>query len=177
MTRKKKAEEGARHHGSQSRSVKKTRGVVAIEFAFIFPAFFILFYAIITYGLIFAAQHTLALAAAEGGRAALRYPGGATDSLSMRQNNACAAALLPLGWLRNMGGLGAGSGCSASASAPGVYVKDDGCPYAPLLRCFTVTVRYAYQDHPMVPQLFGNFLRLPTPNALQGAAVVQVSAL
>lgn len=31
-----------------------------------FPIFFLIFYAIITYGLIFAAQQTLALAAAEG---------------------------------------------------------------------------------------------------------------
>jgi Flp pilus assembly protein TadG len=161
-------------HGAPRR---RLAGVVAVEMAFIFPAFFLLFYAIITYGLIFTAQHTLSLAAAEGGRAALRYPGGATDSLAARKSNACAAALLPLSWLQNMGGLGAGTTCSDSSSAAGVHVRDETCSYAPANRCFTVSVRYAYQDHPMVPPLFGRFLSLPTPAALQGSAVVQVSTL
>ena len=35
---------------------KKQQGAAAIEFAIIFPIFFLIFYAIITYGLIFAAQ-------------------------------------------------------------------------------------------------------------------------
>jgi Flp pilus assembly protein TadG len=45
---------------------KKQQGAAAIEFAILFPIFFLIFYAIITYGLIFAAQQTLTLAAAEG---------------------------------------------------------------------------------------------------------------
>ena len=48
----------------------KKKGAAAIEFAIIFPIFFIIFYAVVTYGLIFAAQQTLTLAAAEGARAA-----------------------------------------------------------------------------------------------------------
>ena len=63
----------------------KQKGAAAIEFAIIFPIFFIIFYAVVTYGLIFAAQQTLTLAAAEGARAAVRYPaisgssGGSTN--------------------------------------------------------------------------------------------------
>ncbi len=52
--------------------LKKQQGAAAIEFAILFPIFFLIFYAIITYGLIFAAQQTLTLAAAEGARAAVR---------------------------------------------------------------------------------------------------------
>ena len=51
----------------------KQKGAAAIEFAIIFPIFFIIFYAVVTYGLIFAAQQTITLAAAEGARAAVRY--------------------------------------------------------------------------------------------------------
>ena len=39
----------------------KKKGAAAIEFAIIFPIFFIIFYAVVTYGLIFAAQQTLTL--------------------------------------------------------------------------------------------------------------------
>ena len=55
---------------------KKQQGAAAIEFAIIFPIFFLIFYAIITYGLIFAVQQTVTLAAAEGARAAVRYQAG-----------------------------------------------------------------------------------------------------
>lgn len=43
---------------------KRQQGAAAIEFSILFPIFFLLFYAIITYGLIFAAQQTLAPSAA-----------------------------------------------------------------------------------------------------------------
>ena len=55
---------------------KKQQGAAAIEFAIIFPIFFLIFYAIVTYGLIFAAQQTITLAASEGARAAVRYQKG-----------------------------------------------------------------------------------------------------
>lgn len=45
---------------------KNQNGAAAIEFAILFPIFFLIFYAVVTYGLIFVAQQTLTLAAAEG---------------------------------------------------------------------------------------------------------------
>ena len=59
---------------------KRQQGAAAIEFSILFPIFFLLFYAIITYGLIFAAQQTLTLAAAEGARAAVRYQAPSSGS-------------------------------------------------------------------------------------------------
>jgi Flp pilus assembly protein TadG len=67
---------------------RKQKGAAAIEFAFVFPVFFLVFYGIITYGIIFLAQQSITLAAAEGARAALRY--AATDTV--RDTNARAAA-------------------------------------------------------------------------------------
>jgi Flp pilus assembly protein TadG len=52
---------------------QRERGLTAIEFAILFPVFFSILYAIIQYGMIFAAQQTLTLAAEEGARAALQY--------------------------------------------------------------------------------------------------------
>ncbi|KLU20452.1 pilus assembly protein TadE, partial [Caballeronia mineralivorans PML1(12)] len=49
---------------------------MAVEFAIVFPLFFLVFYAIVTYSMIFVAQQSLTLAASEGARAALRYQTG-----------------------------------------------------------------------------------------------------
>ena len=54
------------------------RGTMAVEFAMVFPVFFLVFYAIVTYSMIFVAQQSLTLAASEGARAALRYQPGAS---------------------------------------------------------------------------------------------------
>jgi hypothetical protein len=155
-------------------------GVVAVEFAFIFPAFFLLFYAIVTYGLIFAAQQTLTLAAAEGARAAIRYPGGATDSMALRASTACTVARAPLVWLRNMGGLGSGTACGTNEAAAGVSVVNKtglaDCGGA-TLSCIRVRINYDYANHALVPRLLGNTLSLPTPPMLQAYAVAQVNLL
>jgi Flp pilus assembly protein TadG len=141
-------------------------GAMSIEFAFIFPALFLIFYAIITYGLIFAAQHTLALAAAEGGRAALRYQqaGDAAAALALRTAAARDAASAPLSWLNGV----AGTAVSVTpTSAP--------CSYAATMTCIKVRVTYNYAASPLVPKLLGELLALPTPAALSSEATVQIN--
>jgi len=51
----------------------RERGATAVEFALVFPLFFLILYAIVTFGLIFAVQQSLTLAATEGARSALNY--------------------------------------------------------------------------------------------------------
>lgn len=66
---------------------QRQRGNIAIEFAIVFLLFFFVFYAIVTYSLIFVAQQSLTLAAAEGARAALRFQPNAqtvNQSLALR---------------------------------------------------------------------------------------------
>ncbi|MEH3085899.1 MAG: pilus assembly protein [Xylophilus ampelinus] len=155
-------------------ALRRQRGIAAVEFALIFPVFFVMLYAIVTYGVILATQQAITLAAAEAGRAALRYPAGATssaDSIALRRASACGAAQAQLAWLA--GGLGAG--CAASASAAGVSVQASACPYGTGagVSCLTVTVRYDYAGNPLLPRLLGA-LSLPTPDQLVGRAVVQV---
>lgn len=158
------------------------KGIAAIEFAVIFPVFFLIFYAIVTYGLIFAAQQTLSLAAAEGARAAVSFQpglGGANAQRTARIRAACDMANLSVSWLRNVGtGLGAapvaGAGCSGGSGGPGVRAVSlqTGCPAN--LECVQVQINYDYGSAPLVPHLLGDWLRLPTPATLHGTAVAQI---
>ncbi|KKW68981.1 pilus assembly protein TadE [Lampropedia cohaerens] len=51
----------------------RQRGVYALEWAIIFPVFFMLLYAIISYGLTFLVRESMQWAAEDGARAVLRY--------------------------------------------------------------------------------------------------------
>ncbi|WKL13572.1 pilus assembly protein [Comamonas testosteroni] len=175
--------------------LKQQQGAAAIEFAIVFPIFFLIFYAIITYGLIFAAQQTLTLAAAEGARAAVRYPSAPSGSamtkpaqLQARLAAACATAALSTDWLSRMGtGLGS-AGCSAGVSnAAGLHATPGLCGTgsasftasndASLVNCVTMQVNYNYASAPLIPRLLGSVLSLPTPSLLRGQAVAQISLL
>ncbi|SAL37881.1 TadE family protein [Caballeronia udeis] len=59
-------------HGRSRAGRRVQRGSMAVEFAIVFPLFFLVFYAIVTYSMIFVAQQSLTLAASEGARAPLR---------------------------------------------------------------------------------------------------------
>ena len=165
--------------------MKKQQGAAAIEFSILFPIFFLIFYAIITYGLIFAAQQTLTLAAAEGARAAVRYPAQlspSTSQITARKNAACAMANSAVEWLRKMGnGLGASS-CldNPTGNAAGIYVSSGDCigiAASTGVSCVNVRINYNYASSPLIPKLLGPLLSLPTPDVLKGGAVAQVSLL
>lgn len=163
---------------------KKQQGAAAIEFAILFPIFFLIFYAIITYGLIFAAQQTLTLAAAEGARAAVRYPASlpsGQNQLQARQKAACDMANNALEWLRQVGqGLGS-TGCmpDSASDAAGIYVFADVCDVTSNINvsCVKVHINYNYAGSPLIPKLLGPVMSLPTPDILRGTAVAQVSLL
>ena len=175
---------------------KKQKGAAAIEFAIIFPIFFIVFYAVVTYGLIFVAQQTLTLAAAEGARAAVRYPaisgsGGSISKaaqLKARLDAACSTAGVATDWLRKMGaGLG-GTPCSTGVSnAAGIYATSGLCGTGIAsftasadpanVNCVTMQVNYNYAGAPFIPRLLGPLMSLPTPSLLQGRAVAQISLI
>ena len=103
------------------------RGVAAVEFALVFPVLFLMLYGLLTYSLIFAMQHSLSLAAAEGGRAAVRFI-TAKDDIEARRGAACVQIEESLSWLRQMVG---GFSCPGNGGgANGFTVKVDSatCP-------------------------------------------------
>lgn len=139
---------------------KNMNGAAAIEFALVFPLFFMIFYAIITYGMIFVAQQSITLAAAEGARAALRF-GTPAD----RDTNARDAA----------------TGSNSAAAWLGSRINFQGtllasCPYgASNIRCYRATVTYPnYRQNPLVPLILGPLMGVVVPSQLSSTAIIQI---
>jgi Flp pilus assembly protein TadG len=142
------------------RRVNAQRGSTAIEFALLFPLFFTVLYAIITFSLIFVAQQNLTLAAEEGARAALNWQSSTSlqNALVNRGNAACAAAKLMIATLVQT------AQCTPS-SAP--------CGPGNTMQCVNVSLIYNYQANPLVPAL--PLLSSALPNALSSSATVQLN--
>jgi Flp pilus assembly protein TadG len=139
------------------------RGTATIEFAIVFPVFFLVLYAIITYSMVFLTQQSLTAAAEEGARAALVWQNAATDgtALSARATQACSRAATVVSWLPV-----AATCTNAISAAP------SGCTNNPAMDCIQVTLTYAYGTNPLVPLL--PLLDLAVPQSLTGQATVQI---
>ncbi|RYY98519.1 MAG: pilus assembly protein [Comamonadaceae bacterium] len=129
---------------------RRLAGVASLEFALVLPIFVLLIYGLIVYALVFAAQHTLVNAAAEGARAALRH-----GTIAQRELAACQVARDASGWITSV--VGAAPECVVSAD----------CTNAP---CRRVRMTYDYLARPLVPSppLFAALV----PERLQSSAVV-----
>ncbi|WP_336816866.1 TadE family protein [Burkholderia gladioli] len=145
-----------------ARRGRRERGATSVEFALMLPLFFMVLYAVVTYGLIIAAQQNLTLAATEGARAALNYQmsTSAQAALGARAAAACTAATNLTGWL---------PGVTCSSTPAGT------CSYDPSMYCIKVTVTYAYTTNPLIAPLPLIGMLLPVPSALTGTATVQIS--
>jgi Flp pilus assembly protein TadG len=136
---------------SNIRSLRGQQGVVAIEFALVF-LFGVLPLLLLTFSgvMIFAAQQTLTLAAAEGARAALHY-----GTTAQRATSACNAAQASMQWLLTFSG--DATNC-ATPSAPSTtsysaiaVSTPSACPSTPAMECVTVVASYNYNAHPFFP--------------------------
>ncbi|PUA19812.1 TadE family protein [Glaciimonas sp. PCH181] len=150
---------------------KTQRGIAAIEFALVFPIFFVLLYGIITYCLIFVVQQSLTLAAAEGARAALRYVAVPTvptipATPDPRGVTACNVAKQTVSWLDS----------SVVACVPSI-IPNCYIPAAPAVAvaCVKVTVSYPYSTNPLVPLLLGSLMSVAVPTTLGSSATVQLN--
>lgn len=142
-----------------------------MEFAAAFVVFFLVCYAILTYGLIFTAQQSVTLAAEEGARAALRWQGGG-DAWQARAEQALAVAQTQSDWLRRVAGAAAVPITVCGKNAAGEVVQAGSGPCEPdTLRAgqMVVVVSYLYASAPLVPSLLGS-LRVGTPERLVGRA-------
>ena len=145
-----------------NRNQRRTAGVAALEFAVVLPIFLVVVLGIVYYGIVLALQQSLTLAAAEGARAALRYPlsancgtAGATVALRVPAAAQTAQATLPdsIRTLVNNTGIAQAVACSMPAGAVCVRVTLN-LPTSTLL--------------PSVPLV-------PVPATLTGSATVQLS--
>lgn len=129
-------------------------GAAAVEFALVFPLFFLLFYAIVAYGFVFALNQSLTLAAEEGARAAVQD----APSMDDRTTNATNTANSVLNWLPD-------GSFEVTATAAN-------CVADPAAACVTVVATYDYAGHPIVPSL--PMLGISIPNTLSAIATVQL---
>ncbi|QQK04034.1 pilus assembly protein [Burkholderia sp. Bp9017] len=163
----------------QSCKWRRQRGVAAIEFAFVFPLFFLIFYAIVTFGLIFVVKQNLTFAASEGARAALNYTSSPCDRLKAAATTACSAVNgggTPWGQFATVatqvaGGSTQAVSCSASftPSAPSSCAAAFTSSSASTFNVM-VTMTYSYANKPLIPWLF-----IVSAPQLQSSATVQIS--
>lgn len=151
--------------------IDKEQGASAIEFAFAFPLLFLVFYGIVSYALVFAVQHTLSTAVAEGARVAMRFQTKNNDTVETRKTAACQSVKKTMQWLEKFGGAIACSG--ASNGAISVVTANASCtnalPANTSIHCVRVTASYAYRSRPIIPSLFSLML----PQQLSADALVQ----
>lgn len=143
------------------------RGVVTLEFAFLMM-FGVLPLLLVTFTgvMIFAAQQSLALAAGEGARAALRY-----GDINERRSNACQAAARSMQWLLNFSRT---TPACTTANAPPVVVSPSyACTSDASVQCIKVTASYNYDAHPFLPGT-GSLLGWSMGSSLSSTAVVQL---
>ncbi|WP_027796528.1 TadE/TadG family type IV pilus assembly protein [Paraburkholderia acidipaludis] len=139
------------------------RGTAAVEFAIVFPVFFLVLYAIITYSMVFLTQQSLTAAAEEGARAALVWQSATSDELALnaRATQACTRAATVVSWLP-----------VAAHCTPAISSAPSGCTNNPAMDCIQVTLTYAYETNPLVPIL--PLLSIAIPQSLTGQATVQI---
>jgi Flp pilus assembly protein TadG len=144
-----------------SRHRSQQRGATAVEFALVFPLFFTVLYAIVTYSLIFVAQQNLTLASEEGARAALNYQKATTvaAAVGLRAAAACTTATnMIAGLIRSVT-------CTSTPTT---------CSFDATMQCIAVTLTYNYAANPLVPTLLPPF-SLVLPNTLTSTATVQLN--
>lgn len=139
-------------------------GAYAVEYALVFPLFFVVLYALISYGIVFTVRLGMQNAAEDGARAGLRYCG---TQLACRQLAATTVAQSQMNWLTpttvTAKTCPIGIDCAAGTTPT--------CGSTLAQRCqIVVTVEYDYANHPLAPPLPGLGFLLPT--RLQGRASI-----
>lgn len=136
------------HRALSRRFRRNERGAAVVEFALVaLPLFFVL-YALIVFGMLLALKQTVTNAASEGARAAV---GQATSTAA--QTTATNKATSAASWLNS-------SGVSVSFPSPSCGTN-----------CITVKVSYNYGSYPLVPNLPG--FGLVVPSTVESQATVQ----
>ncbi|GHD62041.1 TadE/TadG family type IV pilus assembly protein [Jeongeupia chitinilytica] len=134
------------------------RGAAALEFALTLPLLLILIYGLAAYSMLFVLQQQLTLAAAEGGRAAMRFASSTTA-----RDSAITAAIRQ----------GVSGWPTARQNLVNVQIRPAGGACPANLTCLAIVVTYPYAAQPILPSMFG----LPYPTTLSSQAAVQLDQL
>lgn len=138
-----------------SRLRRSEEGVAALEFAIVSLLLMTMIFGMITFGFVFALNHSMNHAAAEGARAAIQKS-TTTATQAQIEQFAEDTARQRLSF-------------QAAKDHAVIDAVVDVCANDPAVDCITVTVDYDYDTHPLVPKLFGVGV-----DALNASAVVQL---
>ncbi|WP_017524510.1 TadE/TadG family type IV pilus assembly protein [Pusillimonas noertemannii] len=148
------------------------QGAYTLEFAAGFLAFFLLMYGALTYGLLFAAQQSLNLAAENGARKALSWQPSLQDRVAHAQQEVRRAT----GWVNALGG---GDALEVAICVGDAVYADtrlgDCAGQPPRFNQLRVVALYPYRESPLVPLLGpASLLSLAVPQYLKGEATVSL---
>jgi Flp pilus assembly protein TadG len=155
--------------GLLSRSRASERGAAVVEFALVAPLLLLLVFGMISYGYMLSFRQALSQGAAEGARAAAVTVGstGGTeqvDAARVALDEALGSYGISCSGTTLMKGSTAVGTCSVQiAACVGDTDKD----------CATVSVDYAYEEHPLIPSVPG--LGIVLPGHLSYDSVARVS--
>ncbi len=147
----------------------RQRGAYAVEFALVFPVFFLVAYGVLAFALVFFMRMNLQHAAEEGARAALQYQ----TTHGARLQRAVSVTHSQTNWMPVLPSVVAdicpiNSGCEPT-STPATPATS--CGDTMTTACQIVVVAtYDYATHPLIPALPGFGLLLP--NTLRAVAGV-----
>jgi Flp pilus assembly protein TadG len=140
--------------------LREQRGVAALEFVLVSFLLIGLLYGILMFGFIFAMDHNLEQAAAEGARQAVSQP-DSTLALASDPRGAYAAnaAKDHLTF----------QAAKDHATVTGSVIN---CPSDASIRCVKVDITYDYKTYPLIPALLG--LNVAAPDQLSAEAIVEL---
>lgn len=178
-------------NGRRRVGARRQHGATALEFALVFPVFFMLFYGILSFGFIGLARMSLQHAAEEGARSALAWQAddGTQNAevesayeyqLRLRSEHAWEVSCASMDWLTRLGGGVCGVVVDAcEATAVSCYQGAGGvCSFTTQERCqIQVTAQYAYGATPILPALPGFGIVVPNQLSAQARVILHRRAL
>jgi Flp pilus assembly protein TadG len=140
------------------RLIKSERGVAALEFAIVAQLLMLLLYGIITYGFVFALDHNITQAAAEGARSVISQPANALDQTIIDAAVADAKSHI--------------SFAAAQANALVTANIIQNCNGT--IRCIHVSITYDWRNHPLIPAFIGT--QYVTPSQISAESTVELTS-
>lgn len=131
--------------------LRNERGVAALEFAIVSQLLLLLLYGMLMYGFVFALDHNITQAAAEGARAAISQ----TSNIETYAINAAKSHL-------NFG----------QDSTSTVTATIANCASDATVQCITVTITYDNRAHPVLPGFLG--MQYLTPATIGATSTVEL---
>ena len=137
-------------------TLRRQDGAAAVEFALVSIALLAILYGLISFGVLFAVQHTLDQAATEGARAAVGAAPGDEAATSL------AATRSDLGWL------------TAYVQPGDVTANLAPCSFDATVDCVHVAIDYPYGVRPVLPAVPG--LGVIVPDHVTSEAVASIDS-